>query len=111
MAGFLFSTSPAHAEGSPVIKDGMKKLHKGDASTIKKVLGGTGTDQDIKALQDYYKSIVAEKPSRGEEASWKEKTAALNKAIDAVAAKDPAGMGQLKEAVNCKACHKVHKAD
>ena len=97
------------AEESKVIKDGMKKFHKGDDAVIKKVLAGAGSEEQIKELQAYYKAIVTEKPPLGDEASWKEKTAAVNKAIDGVVAKDPAALGQLKEAVNCKACHSVHK--
>jgi cytochrome c553 len=99
----------ASAEDSKVIKDGMKTFHKGDTALIKKVVAGQATDEEIKSLQAYYKSIVAEKPPLGDEASWKDKTAALNKAVDEVAAKDPNGIAHLKEATNCKACHSVHK--
>ncbi len=99
----------AHADESKVIKDGMKKFHKGDDSPIKKVFAGQGSDEQLKELQAYYKAITAEQPPIGDDASWKEKTAAVNKAIDAVIAKDPNGIAQLKEATNCKACHSIHK--
>lgn len=100
---------PPKSKDEELISEGMKTLHKGDNSLIKRVLAGEGSDEDIQKLQTFYHLLPAARPPLGQDDSWKDKSAALIKAIDAVAAKDPNGLAQLKEATDCKACHKIHK--
>src|SRR5207248_10547086 len=59
------------------IKDVMNAAHKGKDSMVSKVQAGKGTDEDHKKLLEYYEFMATQKPSKGEEASWKAKTAAL----------------------------------
>jgi hypothetical protein len=90
------------------IKDVMA-LHKGDDSMFKKVTGGKGTDEDHKKLLEAYEFLATQKPSKGDEASWKAKTAALVAAAKDLVDKKAGGVDELKKAGDCKACHSVHK--
>jgi hypothetical protein len=93
-----------------VIKQVMKKSHKGDDCVAKKIGKGQGTKEEIEALLADYKKISKETPPRGEMASWKEKTGALVTATEALS-KDPSALPQFKKAQNCKACHMEHKPE
>jgi hypothetical protein len=56
-----------------------------------------------------FTALAANKPPKGEEESWKEKTTALlTAAKDVAAGKDGAG-DALGKAANCMECHKAHK--
>lgn len=90
------------------IKQVMKAAHA--KMTLKdKVVAGTATADEKKSLLEHYEALAASKPPKGDEASWKEKTAALVKAAkDAVDGKEGAGAALMK-ASNCAACHSAHK--
>jgi hypothetical protein len=93
-------------EGQPkfTIKDVMKQAHaKGKLRD--KVAAGMASDEEKRQLVEYYEALAANKPPRGDEASWKEKTAALVKA-----AKDAQGGNHdALKMVDCQGCHKAHK--
>jgi hypothetical protein len=56
-----------------------------------------------------YKALAANKPPKGEQASWNAKTKVLVDAAQAaVDGKEDAG-AQLMKAANCKACHDAHR--
>lgn len=84
-------------------------LHKGDDSLIKKVTSGKGTDEDHKKLLATYEWMAAQKPAKGDEASWKAKTSALISAAKDLVDKKAGAAEALNKASNCKACHSVHK--
>lgn len=94
------------AEG--VISDSMKNYHKGETALTNKVKSGEASASELAELLKSYESIAAAKPPKGTPLSWDEKTKAL---IDGVKAmqKDPTDVSAFKKAVNCKACHDVHK--
>ena len=98
----------AQAE-SKVIETVMKESMKGDNSLYKKVALGKGSDADAAKLLAYVKQLRAEKPPKGDDASWKSKTAALVKATQDVVDKKPEAHLVLQKAGNCKACHSEHK--
>ena len=86
------------------IKEVMKVAHaKGKLRD--KVTGGMASDEEKKQLVEYYEALAANKPPKGDDASWKEKTAELLAAAKEAAA---GNLDKLK-AVNCGACHKAHK--
>lgn len=91
--------------------DIMKKGMKGDNSLLKKTMEGTASDADKKLLLEYVKDLASHHPEKGDEASWKAKTAALIAATQKVVDGDKTAVPKLKEASNCKACHSVHKGD
>lgn len=89
----------------------MKTVMKGDTSTYKTVCLGKGTDADAQKLVNCLKGLAGTRPPKGDMASWNEKTTALIKAAEDVAAKKPGAATALQKAGNCKACHSVHKKD
>ena len=99
LAGIVFQVQADDAK-KVTIKSVMK-LHKDGVP--KKVIEGTATAEEKKALLDGYEAIQKLKPPKGEADSWKEKTGAVIKAL-----KD-GDTAALDKAVNCKACHSVHK--
>ncbi|MFL5343120.1 MAG: hypothetical protein ACJ8F7_23560 [Gemmataceae bacterium] len=92
------------------IKDVMKQAHAGgNKSLLFRVAGGKGTKEDAEKLLALYKDLAANKPEKGEAASWKEKTDPIVKAAEAVVAGEKGAPAKLKMAVNCMNCHKEHK--
>jgi mono/diheme cytochrome c family protein len=101
------ATNAEDAKPKYTIKEVMKSAHK--AGLPKKVADGKATAEEKKQLVEFYVALAANKPPKGDEASWKEKTAALLAAAkDAEAGKEGAGAA-LTKAVNCMACHSAHK--
>ncbi|MCI0356926.1 MAG: hypothetical protein L0211_00380 [Planctomycetaceae bacterium] len=104
---FSLATNAEDAKPKYTIKEVMKSAHK--AKLHEKVADGKATDAEKKQLVEFYTALAANKPPKGDEASWKEKTAALLAAAkDAEAGKEGAGAA-LKKAYNCAACHGAHK--
>ena len=95
------------AEG--VIADAMKNNHKGETATCKKVAGGTASASELADILKAYQAMAGAKPPKGTPSSWKEKCDALITAVKEIQAKNPKGAADYKKAVNCKACHEVHK--
>ena len=112
-ASLVVGLLPIQAEDKPkyTVKEVMKALHKGDDALAKKVTKGQGTHEDFAKLVEYYKSLPLNEAPKGDAASWKEKTAALLKSAQALHEGKVGALDQYKAAVNCKACHSVHKPD
>jgi surface antigen len=83
------------------IKEVMAKAMKG--GLCGKVAKGEASAEEKKELIELFTALAANKPPKGEEASWKEKTEALLKAAKADDGK------ALKKAANCAGCHAAHK--
>lgn len=110
----LGTTQAADSSDNDPIKVAMKTYHKapkGVDPVCKKAVDGQATPAQIKELVAAYKSMAAAKPPKGDQASWKEKTSKLVAAAMALEKGSPGAAEQYKEAVNCKACHSVHKPD
>lgn len=93
-----------------VIADAMKNFHKGETAPCKKVAAGTASPAELADILKSYQAMSGAKPPKGTAASWKEKCDALIAAVKEIQTKNPKGTGDFKKAVNCKACHDVHKA-
>jgi len=103
----LTMTSGAQDDKKVAIKEVMKVAMKGGLT--KKVADGTATDDEKKKLAGLFAALHENKPPRGEQASWDEKTKALvDAANDVLAGKEGAG-ANLQKAANCMACHSAHK--
>jgi hypothetical protein len=108
--GWVAITLTTRAQDKPkfTIKDVMKTAHKGGLT--KKVAKGEATAEEKKQLVELYEALVANKPPKGDDASFKEKAAEL-----LAAAKDAAdGKPGAAEKVNaifmkCMGCHSAHK--
>lgn len=91
------------------IHDVMEWTHKGKESMAAKVKEGKGTKDEIAILLRFYKFMATQKPELGDGASWKEKMTALVAAAEKLQKGDTDAVESYKKAVNCKACHDVHK--
>ena len=109
----LVASLAAGAADKPKLttKDVMKEYHKGENPLCKKVASGQGTKEEIKKLVEGYTAMAAEKPPKGDEKEWKERTGKLLAAAKALEAGKPDATALYKDAVNCKACHTAHKPD
>lgn len=110
-AAFAFSVTAgrAAADDHEIIEEAMKGGFKGDDSLVKKVVGGKATKEEMAKLKEYCDALVKVKPPVGDEASWKEKTEAMAKAMAAVQAGEADATKAFEKASNCKACHEVHR--
>ncbi len=84
---------------------------KGADTVAGRIRAGTATDADLKLMVELTRQLALNKPSKGDLASWTAKTAALHAAAKDLAAHKPGAADLWKEAVNCKACHSMHKPD
>lgn len=84
-------------------------LHKGKDSLISKINDGKGTEEDHKKILAAYEFLATQKPPKGDEASWKAKTAALVAAAKDLVEKKAGAADEMKKASDCKGCHSVHK--
>ena len=113
LAALLATTASAADEAkASAAKVAMQKFHNAPTDVdpvCKKISEGKASKEEVAQALASYKAMAAEKPAMGDEASWKEKSLALIKATEAVAAGKPDGVAQYKAAVNCKGCHSVHK--
>ena len=110
----LFTWPSLAADPPNVIKEGMKAYHKaprGVDPVCKKASDGTATPEELKKLVECYGLLAKAKPPRGDEASWKDKTGKLLAAAQSLQKGEPGAVAKYKEAVNCKACHSVHKPE
>jgi hypothetical protein len=87
----------------------MKALHKGEDSVGNKVSAGHGTKEDFAKMVDYYTSLPLDSPPVGDDVSWKAKSTALLDAAKALRDGKENALAQYNKAVNCKACHSVHR--
>lgn len=101
--------SPALFAGEGVIADAMKKFHKGETAPCKKVASGEASASELSAILKSYQDMAKETPAKGTSSSWKEKCDALIAAVTALKSGNKAATSDYKKAVNCKACHDVHK--
>ena len=100
-------TSGAQDDKKVAIKEVMQVAMKG--GLCKKVASGEATAEEKKKLAGLFAALHENKPPRGEQASWDEKTKALvDAANDVLAGKEGAGE-KLRGAANCNACHTAHK--
>jgi hypothetical protein len=67
----------------------MNTAHKKPQELLKKVATGKASEAEKAELVRLYEALVAQRPPRGEAASWEEKTKALLAAARAAAAGQP----------------------
>jgi hypothetical protein len=102
----------AEAEKIMTVKEFMSKYHKapqGTPTTTQKAQDGKASKEELKELVKGYTDVSKNKPPKGDEASWKEKTTKLVAAITALEKGEDGALAKYKEAVNCRACHTAHR--
>ncbi len=83
-----------------VMKAHKKGLHK-------KVISGRASEEEVKALVEYYTALAANPSPSDNKGDWKKRTGTILKIVKtAKAGKKTPGLGK---AINCKACHSIHK--
>lgn len=110
---FIISVLLLRAEDKPkyTIEEVMKTLHKGEDSLGNKVSRGKGTKEDFDKLVEYYRSLPLNLPPQGDLESWKAKTTALLDAAKALQTGQEGALAKYNKAVNCKACHSIHRPE
>lgn len=108
----LISTAVAENKAKLTAKEVMQKFHKAPKDvdpTCKKASEGKATKEEIAQLVAAYRDMATDKPVKGDAASWREKSAALLAATEALQSGAADGVAKYQAAVNCKGCHSVHK--
>lgn len=106
--GWLAVSVATSAEDEKLsIKDVMKTCMKG--GLCKKVAGGEASKEEKDKLVAQFKAMCEAKPPKGDEESWKTKTAALLEAAKECAEGKEGAGEKLQKAANCMACHSAHK--
>lgn len=101
-----------HEEGDELdLHKIMKEGHKGKTSLSAKAKNGEASEAELKTLIGMYLAMEKLTPPMGDSASWKEKTSKLTSTAINLFAKKEGSVDAYSKAVNCKACHKVHKED
>jgi hypothetical protein len=94
------------------IKQVMNKAHESeeeDNALRDKVIAGKATKQEKEELVTLYTALTQNKPPKGDEKAWKERTEKiLAIAKDVVAGKEGSAAA-LKAATNCGDCHTIHR--
>ena len=114
MGGTLVRQLNAADANEDAIKQVMKEFHKapkGVDPICKKATEGTASMDEIKRLIECYKVLAKTKAPQGEAASWTEKTRKLVETSQALPKGGADAQAKYKEAVNCKACHSLHKPE
>ena len=105
------SSSSSGTKPSLSIEHIMEDGFKGKESLSARIAKGQGSTEDFKKMAFLTKELALNKAPKGDLASWTEKTKALQAAAESLAAGKPGALDGFKSAVNCKACHSVHKPD
>ncbi len=103
--------STCKSKASLSIEQIMEDGFKGKESLSARISKGQGNEADFKKMAFLTKELALNKPSKGDLSSWTEKTTALQAASESLVAGKPGALDGFKTAVNCKACHSVHKGD
>ena len=112
LAILLVSSAVAENKAKLTAKEVMQKFHKApkDVDPVcKKASEGKATKEELAQLVAAYRDMASDKPVKGDAASWKEKSAALLAATEALQSGAADGVAKYQAAVNCKGCHSVHK--
>lgn len=105
----VFSLTTLRAEGAKeiTVKEAMKEHKKGGLKD--KALEGKLTDEEKTKLVELYEGMAKAKPSKGTDESWKKFCDALVEAAKEIKAGKDGALDKYKKAIDCGACHKVHK--
>jgi hypothetical protein len=105
--GWAAMSMTTGAQDKTSTKEVMKVAMKG--KLCEKVAKGEASEQEKKQLAGLFAALHENKPPKGEQASWDEKTKALVDAANDVLAGKEGAAEKLKAAANCMACHSAHK--
>ncbi len=107
VGGQLFAFQNEDAKAKYTIKQVMAGAHK--SKLLNKVMEGDASQDEKLKLLDHYISLAENKPIKGTQKSWEEKTNAIVLAAAKAAVGRDDGSELLQKVTNCMACHKEHK--
>ena len=104
-----FSHANSFFAEKKTVKEVMKAGHAGNASLLKKILGGDASPEEKVKLLDLYIDLVENDPPKGDATEWKMQSGmAMLSAAKVVAGRDGA-VDELKKTSDCKSCHDKFK--
>lgn len=89
------------------IKEVMKIAHKD--GLMKKVQGGSASDEEKKQLLDLYIDMMEGEPKKGDKAEWKTMAGATVVSTAKVVLGREGALDELKKTTDCKSCHDKFK--
>ena len=89
------------------VKEVMKIAHKD--GLMKKVQGGSASDEEKKQLLDLYIDMVEGEPKKGDKAEWKIAAGAAAISAAKVVLGREGATDELKKTTDCMACHSKFK--
>jgi hypothetical protein len=101
LALVLLVGSNVDAQKDPSVKEIMMKAHGKDGLRAK-VIKGTASNDEKKALIDLYTALAASKAPKGDADDWKKRT---EKVVELVKSGTPADLNKI----DCMGCHKAFK--
>ncbi len=99
-----FNNNPYAAKS---VKEVMKIAHKD--GLLKKVQGGSASDDEKKQLLSLYIDMLEGEPKKGDKADFLAMTSALMLSAAKVVVGKEGAMDELKKTSDCMACHSKHK--
>jgi hypothetical protein len=107
-SGAMAVTNNLLAPAAPkTIKEVMKVAHKD--GLMKKVQGGSASDEEKKQLLDLYIDLAEGEPKKGDKAEWKIAAGATVISAAKVVLGREGALDELKKATDCMACHSKFK--
>jgi hypothetical protein len=104
-------STPSATKATLSVEQIMEDGFEGKESLNARIMKGQGTEADFKKMAHLTKELALNTPPKGDLTSWTEKTQALQAAAESLVAGKAGALDSFKTAVNCKACHSVHKPD
>jgi len=95
------------APAAKTIKEVMKIAHKD--GLMKKVQGGSASDEEKKQLLDLYIDLLEGEPKKGDKAEWKMAAGATVVSAAKVVLGREGALDELKKTTDCMACHSKFK--
>ncbi len=89
------------------VKEVMKLAHKD--GLLKKIQGGSATDEEKKQLLDLYIDMLEGEPKKGEKADWQAAAGASVVSAAKVVLGREGALDELKKTTDCMACHSKFK--
>ncbi len=95
------------APAPKTIKEVMKIAHKD--GLMKKIQGGSASDEEKKQLLDLYIDMLEGEPKKGDKAEWKIAAGATVVSAAKVVLGREGALDELKKTTDCMACHSKFK--
>jgi len=91
------------------IKTVMKLANDKEYNLADRVMKGKASPEEQAKLLEWYSTLGANKPPRGDAESWRKKTTAITTSLQAVIDGKDGAEKDFNKAMNCKACHDAHR--